>query len=730
MIIPEAAKWLLRLATREPTAQRLQADSVIFSAWYAEIGSLITWPTEVQQIQDVQRKKRLTLERMTKLLSNVNYSLLGRSSAQHARRVLEGYEVHGWVVENNARFRFLVSESLRYMEVLPTTGSNQARLQFAARIAELARVLKLSPLESAIFSLAVVITVSEEMSGLIERLSGDKVSATALWRVMFDASSAELAQAMRADSPLRLSGILESSRWPIKFAEIPSTWVEILAAEDSLFDSILEPLPIQIGSGHPAKLIAEDFDFAVRLLRRPDAKGVNLLLYGPAALEKQELLQQVVKATGRTAYRVRRFDDASNHVLPSIAFTAFQLLAEKDPNSVLAIEHPSDVLETTPRLFRELFGFESDPERNVPFDKNLLSTNPVPGIWLSSDVSRLPSSTVAQFMFQAPLRKADRAEQDRALRSALEELKISAAGIESILSFDGISPAQLDAAMRAVRIAGYDENETLESAVLQAIRRSQRALSRNMSTDAKESVTSYSLNNLNTSGRFTPEQILRSFQKRPRGSLLLYGPPGTGKSQFVQYIARELDRPLVSKSASDLLSKWLGDTEKNLAAAFEEAAMEEGILFFDEGDSILRSRHLAEHSWEVTQTNELLQRMENFDGIVIVATNMFRNLDPAALRRFSFKVEFRELDAQQRWSMFITETGIASELEALDAKTQERWQDRLLLMRHLTPGDFATVKRQSTILDVVLTPEEWLEQLEIECEIKNSSGFETRTEVV
>jgi SpoVK/Ycf46/Vps4 family AAA+-type ATPase len=233
-------------------------------------------------------------------------------------------------------------------------------------------------------------------------------------------------------------------------------------------------------------------------------------------------------------------------------------------------------------------------------------------------------------------------------------------------------------------------------------------------------VTSYSLEYLNTSGRFSPPQILQSLRRRPKGSMLLYGPPGTGKTQFTEYLASELNLPLVSKSASALLSKWLGDSEKNIAAAFEEAAAEDAILFFDEGDSFLRSRERALHSWEVTQTNELLQRMERFDGIVIVATNLFRDLDTAALRRFTFKIEFRELDLSQRWRMFVAEAGLTNTAATLNAATRESWEQRLLFMKYLTPGDFATVKRQCLVLDTVLTPEEWLDQLEIECQIKSA----------
>src|SRR6201999_2063739 len=98
----------------------------------------------------------------------------------------------------------------------------------------------------------------------------------------------------------------------------------------------------------------------------------------------------------------------------------------------------------------------------------------------------------------------------------------------------------------------------------------------------------------------------------------------------------------------------------------KEAAAEDAILFFDEGDSFLRSREFALHNWEVTQTNELLQRMERFDGIVIVATNLFRNLDAAALRRFTFKIEFCELDSTQRWKMFVAEAGLTDRVTTLD----------------------------------------------------------------
>jgi hypothetical protein len=386
------------------------------------------------------------------------------------------------------------------------------------------------------------------------------------------------------------------------------------------------------------------------------------------------------------------------------------------------IERPSEVLHTAPsQFFRALFGIEISPDDSLPFDQNLLSTNRVPAVWLSSDIASLPDDTTARFVFHAPLKKAERSAQQQEIKQRLKRLRLGKAAAEQILTLDGVSSAQLESAVKASRLIRPEKNSDRDQAILQAVRRSQRALSRDLTDRFRPSVTHYSLEYLNTAGRFSPQQILKSFRRRPKGSVLLYGPPGTGKTQFTEHLASELKLPLVSKSAAALLSKWLGDSEKNIAAAFEEAGAEDAILFFDEGDSFLRSRELAQHSWEVTQTNELLQRMERFEGIVVVATNLFRNLDTAALRRFTFKIEFRELDLSQRWKMFLAEAALTQTIATVDPREKEKWEKRLLFMRYLTPGDFATVKRQCLVLDTALTPDEWLEQLEIECEIKSTS---------
>ena len=720
--IPQAAVWLLRLAVNPVLSRALQHDPVAFSAWYAAMGGVINWPDEVLQIQQNERAKRLSLDRMMKLLSQVNHVVSGRTNAQHARLVLEGYAVHDWVSRHPLEFMAVAKEMLQELTPLPAgTFVNETVSPFSSRVTELGRTLELSALEQDILSFAFLTTVSSELAGIFAQLASDRWTAGVLWTVLFDTSLDQLAKAMRPDSPLRLSGLLQAGRGA-RFATVDTFWVDLLAGANSLADALLEPLDEKSGSGKPARLLEEDLTLAINLLKNTREPGVNLILYGDASLEKRQLLRIIVAASDRSAWRVRSLEQAPRDVLPALTYVAFQVLAAKETSALLVIERPSQVLHTAPpEFFRALFGIEISPEDSLPFDQNLLATNRVPAIWLSSNIASLPDETIAQFVFHAPLKKADRSAQEQAIRQSLKKLRLGKTAAAQMLAFDGISSAQLASAVRASRLIRPQNKSERDQAIVQAVRRSQRALSRDLSDRYKPPVTQYSLEYLNTAGRFSPQQILKSFRRRPKGSMLLYGPPGTGKTQFAEYLASELHVPLVSKSAAALLSKWLGDSEKNIAAAFEEAAAEDAVLFFDEGDSFLRSRELAHHSWEVTQTNELLQRMERFEGIVVVATNLFRNLDTAALRRFTFKIEFRELDLGQRWKMFLAEAGLTQTITTVDAREKDKWEKRLLFMRHLTPGDFATVKRQCLVLDTVLTPDEWLEQLEIECEIKSTA---------
>ncbi|EWS53529.1 Mycobacterial proteasome ATPase [Methylibium sp. T29] len=273
--------------------------------------------------------------------------------------------------------------------------------------------------------------------------------------------------------------------------------------------------------------------------------------------------------------------------------------------------------------------------------------------------------------------------------------------------------------MRFARLAGGDADAASDPVPAQVLIERQlgnadKALGlRGRDTAARPAVTRYDLGLLNVDSRFELPRIVEALQRRGCGTLCLYGPPGTGKTALAEHIAHALQRPLVAKRASDLVSKYVGETEQNLARMFDEAQREGAVLLLDEADSYLRSRQRAERNYEVTEVNEMLQGMERFGGVFVCTTNLFDELDEAALRRFSFKIRFKPLEAPQRERMFVAEA-LGGDAAALTAEQRTR----LAALDVLTPGDFAAVQRQVELLGDVFEPDGFLSQLEAEHRVK------------
>ncbi len=132
---------------------------------------------------------------------------------------------------------------------------------------------------------------------------------------------------------------------------------------------------------------------------------------------------------------------------------------------------------------------------------------------------------------------------------------------------------------------------------------------------------------------------------------LFTGPSGTGKTMAAEVIAGALGLDLYKIDLSSLVSKYIGETEKHLARLFAEAETSHGILFFDEADALFGKRtevRDAHDRYANLETNYLLQRLEAFDGVVILATNFRKNMDDAFVRRLHFAVEFPFPGARDR----------------------------------------------------------------------------------
>ena len=137
--------------------------------------------------------------------------------------------------------------------------------------------------------------------------------------------------------------------------------------------------------------------------------------------------------------------------------------------------------------------------------------------------------------------------------------------------------------------------------------------------------------------------------------LLFFGTPGTGKSLAAEVVARALGVDLLVVDLASLVSKWIGETEKNLAAVFDIAERSRALLLFDEADALFARRtetQDAHDRYANLETAYLLQRLERYEGVAVLTTNLRSNLDNAFARRFEFIVEFPEPDAATREALW------------------------------------------------------------------------------
>jgi hypothetical protein len=143
---------------------------------------------------------------------------------------------------------------------------------------------------------------------------------------------------------------------------------------------------------------------------------------------------------------------------------------------------------------------------------------------------------------------------------------------------------------------------------------------------------------------------------KPGYRVLFYGPPGTGKTLAATLLGKNTDQPVFRIDLSQVVSKYIGETEKNLSKLFNKAANKDWILFFDEADALFGKRTKTDSSNDRYANQEvayLLQRIEDFPGLVILASNLKTNIDAAFLRRFQCIVHFPFPEPAERLDLWI-----------------------------------------------------------------------------
>lgn len=418
------------------------------------------------------------------------------------------------------------------------------------------------------------------------------------------------------------------------------------------------------------------------LLKRPEPSLI--FLHGEPGTGKSEFARSVILSVGLEPAILRFDTENQTDDQFKVLLMACQFFDRN--REVIIVDEADKLLNTKTNVLAT----------NTTFDKGLINTffDLFKGkiIFISNQSYGIEKSVLRRFHFSLAFRPFAPRERLRIwMDLAVSNGVFAEAEIQNFAIRFQANPAQIRNTLeiaRSLQEGGVEKPQILEAA--HGILESTQKLLWGTRPERPLSEGTYDLGWLNLDTEVSVlSDSLHQWRESPEGmreglNLLFYGMPGTGKTQFAHWLARDLGLILTMKRASDLVSPWVGETESNLREAFEDA--EGGALLIDEADSFFTDRNLSGHSWERSQTNEILSAMEDFRGLFIATTNFNKLFDVASFRRFSFKIAFLPLRPEQRVSLLQAYFPQAawSEEDLKDAASIEG----------LTPGDVRAVQKR------------------------------------
>lgn len=577
------------------------------------------------------------------------------------------------------------------------------------RLTWLCRTLALSPFDGTILSLAVRSALFRPFQSLAalagESHSGQDEINVAGIAALTARPLERVRQRLKTTSPLRLLGLLEY-RNSGDYA--PSGTVLHIARLSASSDMALRTA--LLGRSMPANLAWDDFAHLGEIRDLTEAlvgaalarhsRGVNLLVHGTPGTGKTEFARTLAERLGARACFVGEADELDaepNRQDRVAAFAVARAIAARAGRMVLIVDEADDIFT----------GVDEDDagkrRGSKVFMNRLVESTEAPTLWITNHPERLGPAVMRRMALAVRLPEPGRERRRIMLgrMAARRGLALPPGDLDSLADIE-TAPAILDGGLRVAQLT----RGGARAAVLSARSIQQTLLGRATPTtrtpppfDPALSAADIDLAHLADRVSAYPGRAL---------SFCFHGLPGTGKSAFARHLAARLGVDVVERKASDLLSMWVGGTEQAIAVAFAEAAERGAMLVLDEADSLLRDRAEAAMSWEVSQVNEMLTHMEAAQHPFACTTNLMGSLDPATLRRFLFKVEFRPMTTEQARHAFETHFGHPA-------------PPGLSELEPLAPGDFAVVARKAAVLGVA-DPAGLLVLLSAEVAVKPQAG--------
>ncbi len=593
-------------------------------------------------------------------------------------------------------------------------------------VGQLSSLVGLSQTDCRILEFGVLIhheRILNRASDLLENLS--TVETFQALAVILDLPEPEVRASLSTQGILARSGLIMVDRRSLQTLEgklnlLSNSFADLMVSSESDPIKLLRGTVSSVG---PGELSLADFSHIqpsleiLRLyLRQATAtgrRGVNIFLHGAPGTGKSQLARVLADELGCKLFEVASEDTDGDPVNGERRLRAFRAA-----QSFFAQQRPLIAFDEAEDVFNDgdlFFGRKSTAQLRKAWINRMLEDNPVPTLWLSNAIHGVDPAFIRRFDMVLELPVPPKQKREQILRESSGDL-LNAKSISRIAEAEFLAPAVVARAGSVVRSLRDELGQEGSATAFE------RLINNTLEAQGHQPVKQHDPNRL-------PEiydpafihadadlaNVAAGLITARTGKLCLYGPPGTGKTAYGRWLADRLGISLLIKRSSDLISMWVGGSEKNIARAFRQAEQEEALLLIDEVDSFLQDRRGAQRGWEVSLVNEMLTQMESFSGVFIATTNLMQDLDQAALRRFDLKVKFDFLRSEQAWELLCrtcASLGFSEPQPDLWSKVQR--------LKLLTPGDFSTVVRQHRFRPVESSAM-LVSALEAECAVKDGA---------